>query len=132
MASALDSPDDMARLRAVRRAGIGGEAGLVEKLIDMALHDDTDVRVEGGMAETYENIADAAAGSLARILGRQAGIDPRIEDVARDLSLGDDRVANLLYFLGARYEPLRSALASSPEGRLRLRAAQAVLSIERT
>lgn len=128
MASALDSDDDLTRLRAVHRAA---SADLADKLIDLALHDDTDVRVEGGMAETYDNIADAAAGALAQILGHQSGVDSRIRTIAFDLGESDGPVANLLYYLGPGAEELRQELATSPEERLRLRAAKAVLSIHR-
>ncbi|GIF68011.1 hypothetical protein Ais01nite_60460 [Asanoa ishikariensis] len=124
----LNDPDDAARLAAVRRASTSGEVGLFEDLLDLALHDSSEVRTEGGMAEVYEHVGDAAAEALGRILRRRSELDPRVRAAVTDLANDDDRVATLLYYLGGPYEPLRRELAASTEGRLRLRAARAVLS----
>ncbi|HEV7707450.1 MAG TPA: hypothetical protein VGP16_04585 [Asanoa sp.] len=42
--------DDAVRLAAVRRAATSGEVGLFDDLLDLALHDDSEVRTEGGLA----------------------------------------------------------------------------------
>ncbi|GID30518.1 hypothetical protein [Paractinoplanes brasiliensis] len=128
----LGHPDDEVRLEAARVAAGSGELGLVDKLLDLALHDNAEVRTIGGIAEVYEHVGDAAAGALGKILGRRNGLDPRIRAVALDLDQDDDRVASLLYYLGARYEPLRQELETHAEDQVRLRAIRAVLSIHRT
>jgi len=128
----LGHPDDEVRLEAARRAAGSGELGLVDKLLDLALHDTAEVRTIGGIAEVYEHVGDAAAEALGRILGRRSDLDPRIRAAALDLGLDDDRVAALLYYLGSRYEPLRQELETNPEDRVRLRAVRAVLSTHRT
>ncbi|SNT53623.1 hypothetical protein SAMN05421812_108281 [Asanoa hainanensis] len=124
----LTDPDDAVRLAAVRRASTSGEVGLFEDLLDLALHDTSEVRTEGGLAEVYEHVGDAAAEALGRILRRRSEVDPRVRAAALDLGNDDERVATLLYYLGGPYEPLRQELAASAEGRLRLRAARAMLS----
>ncbi|GAA4691800.1 hypothetical protein [Phytohabitans rumicis] len=128
----LGHPDDEVRLAAARRAAISGDLGLVDPLLEMALHDTAEVRTEGGIAEVYEHVGDAAAQALGRILGRRQEDDPRIRAAALDLDLDDDRVATLLHFLGPKYEPLRRELETHAEDRVRLRAVRAVLSIDRT
>jgi HEAT repeat protein len=128
----LQHPDDEVRLAAVRLAATSGELGLVDTLLDLALHDSAEVRTAGGLAEVYEHVGDAAAEALGGILGRRDGDDPRIRAVAVDLDQDDERVATLLYYLGRRYEPLRRELETHPEGRVRLRAVKAVLATERT
>ncbi|GIF52342.1 hypothetical protein DFJ67_8138 [Asanoa ferruginea] len=127
----LRDADDAVRLAAIRRAATSGEVGLFDDLLDLALHDTSEVRTEGGLAEVYEHVGDAAAEALGRILRRRSGVDPRVRAVAFDLAHDDDRVATLLYYLGTPYEPLRRELLEQPEGRLRLRAVRAVLSTER-
>ncbi|GAA3337144.1 hypothetical protein GCM10020358_12330 [Amorphoplanes nipponensis] len=128
----LDSSDDHVRLRATRRAGDEGGAELVGRLLDLALHDPTEVRTTGGIAEVYEHVGSAAASGLRRILDRQDGLDERIRAAAFDLTEDDERVGTLLYYLGGRYEPVRRELADSGEERLRLRALKAMLSLHRT
>lgn len=128
----LGHPDDEVRLEAARLAAASGELGLVDKLLDLALHDDAEVRTIGGIAEVYEHVGDAAADALGRILGSREDLDARIRAAALDPELDDDRVATLLYYLGPRYEPLRQELETHPEDRIRLRAVRAVLSIHRT
>jgi len=128
----LGHPDDEVRLEAARLAAASGELGLVDKLLEVALHDNAEVRTIGGIAEVYEHVGDAAAGALGRILERRSDLDARIRAAALDLDLDDDRVATLLYYLGPRYEPLRQELETNPEDRVRLRAVRAVLSIYRT
>ncbi|RSM62251.1 hypothetical protein DMB66_22515 [Actinoplanes sp. ATCC 53533] len=128
----LGHPDDEVRLEAARLAAASGELGLVDKLLELALHDNAEVRTIGGIAEVYEHVGDAAAEALGRILGRRSDVDTRIRAAALDLDLDDDRVASLLYYLGAPYEPLRQELETHPEDRVRLRAVRAVLSIHRT
>lgn len=128
----LEHPDDEVRLEAARRATTSGDLGLVDILLDMALHDSAEVRTVGGLAEVYEHVGDAAAGALGGILGRRSEDDPRIRAAAVDLAHDDERVAVLLYYLGRRYEPLRRELETHPEDRLRLRAVNAVLSTHRT
>jgi len=120
------------RLEAARRATTSGDLGLVDTLLHMALHDSAEVRTAGGMAEVYEHVGDAAAGALGGILGRRDEDDPRVRATAVDLRLDDERVANLLYYLGRRYEPLRRELETHPEERVRLRAVNAVLPTHRT
>lgn len=115
----LHHPDDAVRLAAVRRASSSGELGLFEDLLDIALYDGSEVRTEGGLAEVYEHVGDAAAEALGRILRRRGEIDPRIRAAATDLGHDDDRIATLLYYLGTPYEPLRQELAASTERRLR-------------
>ncbi|MFG2040355.1 HEAT repeat domain-containing protein [Dactylosporangium sp. NPDC048998] len=129
---ALRNPDPAVRLEAARRATDSGDDRLVEALLQVALRDTAEVRVEGGFGETYEHVGDAAAVALGEILGRRNGIDARVASEVTDLGHDDDRVATLLYYLGQRYEPLRQRLEAHPEPRVRLRAARAVLSIHRT
>jgi HEAT repeat protein len=128
----LEHPDDEVRLDAARAAAMSGDLGLVDVLIDLALHDTAEVRTTGGIAEVYEHVGDAAAGALGRILDRRAEDDPRVRATALDLDHDDERVATLLYYLGRRYEPLRRELEAHPHERVRLRAVNAVLSIQRT
>ncbi|MGN9909692.1 hypothetical protein ACTMTJ_19280 [Phytohabitans sp. LJ34] len=128
----LTHPDDEVRLDAAHLAGASGDLGLVDTLLDMALHDSAEVRTVGGLAEVYEHVGDAAAGALGGILGRRSEHDPRIRAAAVDLAHDDERVATLLYYLGRRYEPLRRELETHPEDRVRLRAVNAVLSTHRT
>ena len=101
-------------------------------LLRVALHDRAEVRTVGGLAEVYEHVGDAAAEALRAILEPRPGLDVRVRAAAIDPALDDDRVANLLYYLGPGYEPLRRELEVSDEARLRLRAARAVLSFRRT
>ena len=128
----LQSPDDMVRLLAVERAGRHGDPELVDTLLDLALNDSTEVRTTGGVAEVYQNVSDAAAQAVRSLLEPTDGLDPRIRAAVTDLAYDDERVAKLLYYLGARYEPLRRELETSDEDRLRWRALTAVLSIHRT
>jgi hypothetical protein len=127
----LHHPDDDVRLEAAIAAGRSGDLGLVDALLDLALHDDAEVRTAGGMAETYEHVGDAAANALATLLAKVPSPDPRIRAAALDLSLDDDRVASLLFHLGTRCEPLRAELEGHPEGRVRLRAVRALVSDSR-
>jgi hypothetical protein len=129
---ALRDPDAVVRLDAARRAADSGDHRLVGPLLEVALRDRAEVRMPGGLGETFEHVGDAAAVALGEILGRRGGIDPRVASEVTDLEHDDDRVATLLYYLGQRYEPLRQRLESHPEPRVRLRAARAVLSIHRT
>jgi HEAT repeat protein len=128
----LAHPDDEVRLDAAREAATSGDLGLVDTLLDLALHDSAEVRTAGGLAEVYEHVGDAAAHALGRILDRRQEDDPRIRATAVDLGHDDGRVATVLYYLGRRYEPLRQELETHPEGRVRLRAVNAVLSTHRT
>ncbi|WP_432824208.1 HEAT repeat domain-containing protein [Dactylosporangium sp. CA-092794] len=129
---ALRAPDPGVRLGAARRAAESGDPRLVDALLEVALRDTAEVRVTGGLGESYEHVGDAAAVALGEILARGSRIDPRVAAAAEDLSADDDRAATLLYYLGDRYEPLRQSLERHPEPRVRLRAARAVLSIHRT
>nr|BFE58836.1 hypothetical protein GCM10020063_033620 [Dactylosporangium thailandense] len=129
---ALHDPNAVVRLDAARTAAGTGDHRLVEPLLEVALRDTAEVRVAGGLGETYEHVGDAAAVALGEILARRGGIDPRVAFAAEDLGCDDDRVATLLYYLGPRYEPLRQRLEHHEEPRVRLRAARAVLSINRT
>ncbi|MGI5241514.1 HEAT repeat domain-containing protein [Dactylosporangium sp. CA-139066] len=129
---ALRDPDPAIRLDAARRAAGTGDHRLAGPLLDLALRDTAEVRVPGGLGETFEHVGDAAAVALGEILGGRGGPDPLVAAAVTDLDHDDDRVATLLYYLGQRYEPLRQRLESHPEPRVRLRAARAVLSIHRT
>jgi len=128
----LADADDETRLDAARDAARVGGPELVDVLLRMALHDRAEVRTVGGLAEVYEHVGDAAAQALRAILARRPGLDVRVRAAAVDPALDDDRVTNLLYYLGPGYEPLRRELEVSDEARLRLRAARAVLSFRRT
>ncbi|WP_433199716.1 HEAT repeat domain-containing protein [Dactylosporangium sp. CS-047395] len=129
---ALRDPNAVVRLDAARAAAGTGDHRLVEPLLEVALRDTAEVRVSGGLGETFEHVGDAAAVALGEILGRRGGIDTRVALAVEDLRCDDDRVATLLYYLGPRYEPLRQRLEHHEQPRLRLRAARAVLSINRT
>ncbi|GAA2376824.1 HEAT repeat domain-containing protein [Dactylosporangium salmoneum] len=129
---ALRDPDPAVRLDAARRAGEAGDHRLVDALLRAALTDGAEVRVAGGLGETFEHAGDAAAVALGEILARRGGIDERVAGEVTDPAHDDDRVATLLYYLGPRYEPLRQRLEAHPDPRVRLRAARAVLSIHRT
>ncbi|GAA3454458.1 HEAT repeat domain-containing protein [Dactylosporangium matsuzakiense] len=129
---ALRDPNPVVRLEAARAAAGSGDHRLVEPLLEVALRDTAEVRVPSGLGETYEHVGDAAAVALGEILSRRSGIDTRVALAAEDLHCDDDRVATLLYYLGPRYEPLRQRLEHHEQPRLRLRAARAVLSINRT
>jgi HEAT repeat protein len=127
----LNSPDDYTRLRAAEDAAADGGPQLVDVLLDLALHDPTEVQTTGGMAEVWRNVSDAAAQSLKVILARRNGLDDRIRRASFDLAEDDERVSRLLYYLGERYEPVRRELETSSEERLRVRALKAVLSYKR-
>ena len=127
----LNDPDDLTRLRAAQRAAADGGPEHVDVLLDMALHDPTEVQTTGGIAEVWQNVSDAAAQGLKGILGRQDGLDERIRRAVSDLAEDDERVGRLLYYLGERYEPVRRELETRSEERLRLRALKAVLSTKR-
>lgn len=127
----LTHDDPEIRLEAARGAG-ADDPGIVELLLDMALHDTEEVRTIGGIAEMYERISDRAAEALRRILGRKPGIDDRVRAAVLDQTAGDEQVARLLYFLGPQFEPLRLELETHPEARIRLRSLQAILSTRRT
>ncbi|MET0424279.1 MAG: HEAT repeat domain-containing protein [Actinoplanes sp.] len=134
--SRLRDPDDVVRLQAAHQASGGrDEPGLVETLLDVALHDRAEVRTGGGLDgldEEFEYVGDAAVEALRTLLPRQAGPDRRVRSAAYDLGQDDDQVARLLYLLGPDYEPLRGELADNGEGRLRLRSLKAVLAMNRT
>jgi len=127
-----DGRADVRLEAAVRAATAEDDAGLASLLLDIAVHDDTEVRTVGGLAEEYEHVGNTAAQSLRQILERRAELDPGIRAAAFDLSLDDDRVASLLYYLGPGYEPVRVELETHDEARLRLRAARAVLPFRRS
>ena len=127
----LHSRNDHTRLDAADSAGESGDFELVDTLLAMALHDRAEVRTEGGLAEVYRHVGDAAAEALRAILEQRDELDPRIRAAATDLAQNDDRVAFLLYYLGPRYQEVRQELESSTEDRLRLRALKAFLSIHR-
>ncbi|MEU7874341.1 HEAT repeat domain-containing protein [Dactylosporangium sp. NPDC049140] len=129
---ALRDPNAVVRLDAARAAAGSGDHRLVEPLLEVALRDTAEVRVAGGLGETVEHVGDAAAVALGEILARRNGIDARIALAAEDLNCDDDRIATLLYYLGPRYEPLRQRLERHEQPRIRLRAARAVLSFNRT
>ncbi|MEV6495662.1 hypothetical protein AB0M20_44660, partial [Actinoplanes sp. NPDC051633] len=118
----------MTRLMAADRAASDGGPEHIDILLDLALHDPTEVQTVGGIAEHWRNVSDAAAQGLKGILGV---VDERIRRAASDLAEDDERVSRLLYYLGALHEPVRRELETSGEERLRLRALRAVLSIKR-
>jgi hypothetical protein len=109
----LQSPDDLVRLDAADRAGRHGGPELNDSLLDMALNDPAEVQTTGGVAEVWRNVSDAAAQAVKVLLEPTEGLDPRIRGTVTDLAYDDQRVAKLLYYLGARYEPLRHELETS-------------------
>lgn len=68
----LGHPDDEVRLEAARLAGASGELGLADKLLELALHDNAEVRTIGGVAEVYEHVGDAERGTRSRTRGLPA------------------------------------------------------------
>src|SRR4051812_34272812 len=112
----LRDPDEVVRLKAAHQAAGGGEEpGLVEALLEVALHDPAEVRVGGGLDgldDEFEYVGDAAAEALRTLLPRQYGPDQRVRSAAYDLGQDDERVARLLYQLGPDYEPLRGELSA--------------------
>ncbi|GAA3342905.1 hypothetical protein GCM10020358_39610 [Amorphoplanes nipponensis] len=132
-AEGLDDPDDLTRLFAVWAAGSDGGPEVVGKLLDLALNDDTEVQVTGGIAERWDTVSDAAASALVSVLRRHDALDdPRIERAVVDLAVDDGRVGCLLRFLGPDAGKLRRELEASSEERLRLRALHAVHPIDRS
>jgi hypothetical protein len=125
----LRDPDDEVRLDAASRAAGSGDLGLVDTLLDLALHDGAEVRATGGPAGPGERVGDRAADALRELLTGVPGEDPRIRAAALDLAEDDARVAALLHRLGDRYEPLRAELESHAEARLRLRAVRALVAL---
>lgn len=127
----LNSPDDYTRLRAAKDAATDGGPEIVDVLLDLALHDPTEVQTTGEMADVWQKVSNAAAQGLKGILARQDGLDERICRASFDLAEDDERASSLLYHLGERYEPVRRQLETSSEERLRARALKAVLSHQR-
>ncbi|GID32466.1 hypothetical protein [Paractinoplanes brasiliensis] len=128
----LDDPDDLTRLMAIWASGSDGGPEVVGKLLDLALHDDTEVQVTGGIAERWDAVSDAAANALVSVVRRHALDEPRIRRAVVDLAEDDTRVGRLLQFLGPDAEPMRRELEASSEERLRLRALHAVHPVNRS
>ncbi|MEV6495589.1 hypothetical protein AB0M20_44280, partial [Actinoplanes sp. NPDC051633] len=129
----LNSDDDLARILAIGQAAREGGPELIDAMLDVALHDSTEVQTTGGMAEVWEKCGDAAAGALKGILERHGGgVDERVRAAAFDVDNDDQRVGVLLHRLGARYEPVRRELETSGDERLRIRALKAIPPFDRS
>jgi hypothetical protein len=128
----LDSDDDLTRICAIGKAAQEAGPEFIDAMLDIALHDPTEVQTTGGVAEVWRKVSDAAAQAIKGILERQGGgIDERIRTAAFDVDIDDMRVSKLLYYLGARYEPVRRELETSVQERLRIRALKSIRPFDR-
>jgi hypothetical protein len=129
---AFENDDDLARIMAIGQAGRQGGPEMIGPLLDVALHDPSEVRTIGGVAEVWQKPADVAGRAIASIVHRHGGrLDERVRAAALDLAQDDERAGRLLRNLGALAEAVRAELGASPEERLRVRALVSVRPFDR-